>query len=180
MNETLSEILDVTAWILGGLFVGLTVLGGYNFYQEYRVPSVPELSLTPLQEEEIQPEQQENKFRSIDEFYLVQKHSPREKTEDEASDGENNTEPDVASEENLADTELPVTNLPYQLTGTTTGAIGFNTATIRQRGGNKSQVVTSGEAWNEFTVLSIAEEYIVIQNNESNRRERMTMKGKNG
>ncbi len=175
MKDSITEMLDVTAWIIGGLFVGLTVLGSYNFYQEYQNSSVPSLSITPLKEDEIQPEKHENTFQPLSEFHLVRKHSPQETTEKNEESGQNVESREGPRSEDTADTELPVTELPYRLTGTTTGAIGYQTATVHQRNGNQSRIMTSSQNWNEFKVISIAEDYIVIQNLETNSRERMPL-----
>jgi hypothetical protein len=177
MTDSVCEIFDVLAWVAGGLFVGLTVLGGYNFYREYQRPSVPALSLTPLQEEEIEPEQQKKTFRPIDQFHLVQKHSPEESTEEQESP-EKEEPPENPSSQDLPPTkELPVTNLPYQLVGTTTGAPQYNTASVRRRKENTTRIVTTGDRWNNFTVRSIAENHIVIQNQRTGQRERMLLSG---
>lgn len=175
MNESITEILDVLAWIIGGLFVGLVILGSYNFYQEYQESSVPSRSLTPLEEDKIQPKRQEKNFQKIDEFHLVQKHSPRESSNNEETDTISQSEEGESQNNSDTDTELPITELPYQLTGTTTGAIGFSAATVRKQNGKESRMLTSGKTWNEFKVLSITEKYIVIRNNETDSRERMPL-----
>ena len=175
MTDSVSEIFDVLAWVAGGLFVGLTVLGGYNFYREYQRPSVPALSLTPLQEEEIEPEQQEKTFRPMDQFHLIQKHSPEESREEQESPEKEQSPASQSNKDTTPAKELPVTNLPYELIGTTTGAPQFNTASVRRRKDNTTRIVTTGDRWNDFIVQSIAENSIVIQNERTGQRERMLL-----
>lgn len=177
MTDSVSEIFDVLAWVAGGLFVGLTVLGSYNFYREYQRPSVPILSRTPLQEEEIEPEQQEKTFRPMDQFYLVQKHSPEESKEEQGSTEKEESPENQSNKDTPPAKELPVTNLPYQLIGTTTGAPQFKTASVRRRNDSTTRIVTTGDRWNDFRVRSIAENHIVIQNERTGQRERMLLSG---
>lgn len=169
--ERLEDVLDLLAWVFGGLLFGLLVLGAYNGYREYRTPSTPSVDLEPLDKSDVQPEPDRPSFQPLDDFYLVRTLAPEEdegKPEDpEASPTD--TEPSRPSE------DVTATDLPYELLGTTTGTPGFTSAVVRHRGRRETRTLMVDDEWEDVRILSIEEDFVLIRNLNNNRRERIPL-----
>jgi hypothetical protein len=174
MTDSIQEILDLMAWIVGGLLFGLLVLGGYSFYQAYTNPSFPKISVQPINENKIDPKNTRKTFRPPEEFHLVQKLSePENKStgNEETQQDQKENQPSKASSEKT----VSVTELPLKLLGTTTGFSSYETAVVRHLRERKTRTLVVNEQWQDIKIVKITDNYIEFINQRNNRRERLKL-----
>lgn len=180
MNQlkTISNYLEIFSWVLGGLFLGLLILGIYNFYLEVNYPSTPNISADPIEPGEVQRQQQSNNFNP-DELQIVEKLMPKPpEPPTENRNEENRRLPQKTDSISPESGGAEESDLPYELLGTTTGSEGYNSALVKNSRNGATRTLRSNEIWKNFQVTNIREGTIEIINRQTNQREKLSLNPK--
>lgn len=172
MSDTLEDMIDLSSWIFAGLFLGLSVLGGFNLYQDIVNPSGLQLEVKPIDESDVPRSTQRQSYRPPEDFYLVQEYAPTGGDTGVSTTSDTKAVVKGGTEGPKGDSSSPVASeLPFELVGTVTGRKSYRLAVIRNTQNRKSRTLKVGETWKPIRVEEIQSNRVVVTNTNKNRTE---------